>query len=199
MEDKLIKEVFKGMKRELPKRGVCPDEADLACFAEGTMDDKGLERIEEHLVSCSKCCDYVVSLNKVINFSEEERLPEIGYAIVAWNDTYPRSAQGWVFKTELSLDRGREVRASIRLGSRAPFQVCVTNWMSLPDPPGETLKPSAENCLHRAYWEDGELKYRTATPQDIADWITFNLENLRVRPREMGSNEDQQCHCDKES
>ncbi|MCK5421087.1 MAG: DUF4384 domain-containing protein, partial [Deltaproteobacteria bacterium] len=24
----------------------------------------------------SKCCDYVVSLNKVINFSEEERLPE---------------------------------------------------------------------------------------------------------------------------
>lgn len=77
MEDKLIKQVFKGMKKEIPKPGKCPDEADLACFEEGTLDDKERERIEEHLVSCPKCCDYVVSLNKVVHFSEDERLPEI--------------------------------------------------------------------------------------------------------------------------
>ncbi len=77
MEDKLIKDVFKGMKKELPKHGECPDETDLACFEEGTLDERERERIEKHLISCSKCCDYVVCLNKVIHFSEEESLPEI--------------------------------------------------------------------------------------------------------------------------
>ena len=77
MEDKLIKQTFNEVKKGLCINGECPDEADLACFAEGIMDEKELERIEEHLISCSKCCDYVVSLNKVINFSEKERLPEI--------------------------------------------------------------------------------------------------------------------------
>ena len=77
MEDKLIKQAFNETKKGLIISSKCPDEADLACFAEGIMDEKELERIEEHLLSCSKCCDYVVSLNKVINFSEKERLPEI--------------------------------------------------------------------------------------------------------------------------
>jgi hypothetical protein len=77
MEDKLIRKIFDEMKEELPKTGECPDEADLVCFAEGIMDEKKTERIEKHLISCSKCCDYVVSLNKVINFSAEERLPEV--------------------------------------------------------------------------------------------------------------------------
>jgi len=77
MEDKRIKEAFKEMRKGLSKLEKCPDEADLACFEEGTLDERERERIEKHLISCSKCCDYVVCLNKVINFSEEESLPEI--------------------------------------------------------------------------------------------------------------------------
>jgi len=77
MENKPIKEAFKEMKKGLSKPGECPDESDLACFEEGTLDERERERIEKHLISCSKCCDYVVSLNKVINFSEKERLPEV--------------------------------------------------------------------------------------------------------------------------
>jgi len=77
MEDKQIKKAFKEMKKGLSNLEECPDEADLACFAEGIMDEKERERVEGHLISCSKCCDYVVCLNKVINFPEEERLPEI--------------------------------------------------------------------------------------------------------------------------
>jgi len=77
MEDKLIKEACKEMKRGLPTTGKCPDEAKLACFLEGTMDEKEKESIAEHLVLCSKCCDYLVSLNKVIHFPAEERIPEV--------------------------------------------------------------------------------------------------------------------------
>ena len=77
MEDKLIKEAFKEMKKGLSKPEKCPDETDLACFEEGTLDERERETIEKHLISCSKCCDYVVCLNKVINFSEEKELPEI--------------------------------------------------------------------------------------------------------------------------
>ena len=77
MNNKLIKEAFKEMKKELPKLGECLDENDLACFEEGTLDERERERIEKHLISCSTCCDYVVSLNKVVNFSEKERFPDI--------------------------------------------------------------------------------------------------------------------------
>jgi len=77
MEDKLIKEAYKEMKKGLSKTGKCPDQADLSRFAEGIMDEKETESIEEHLVSCSNCCDYMVSLNKVINFPSGERLPEV--------------------------------------------------------------------------------------------------------------------------
>lgn len=77
MEDELIKKAFKEMKKEMAKPGKCPDEADLARFTEGIMDEKESEGIEEHLVYCSKCCDYVVSLNKVVQFQAEEDLPEV--------------------------------------------------------------------------------------------------------------------------
>jgi len=77
MENELIKRTFKEMKRGLSRPGKCPDEAELACFLEGTMDEKETERIEEHLVLCSKCCDYLVSLNKVIYFPAEEKVPEV--------------------------------------------------------------------------------------------------------------------------
>ena len=77
MEDKLIKTAFKEMKRKMPTHKGCPDEADICRFVEGGMDEKASEGIEKHLVSCPTCCDYVVSLNRVINFSEEENLPEV--------------------------------------------------------------------------------------------------------------------------
>lgn len=77
MENKLIKLAFNEAKKGLIISGECPDDYDLTCFAEGTLDEKEKEKIEEHLISCPKCCDYVVSLNKVIHFSEEKELPEI--------------------------------------------------------------------------------------------------------------------------
>jgi hypothetical protein len=77
MKDELIKRTFKKMKSGLSRPGKCPDESDLAHFLEGIMNEKEKEGISEHLISCSTCCDYVVSLNKVINFPAGERLPEI--------------------------------------------------------------------------------------------------------------------------
>jgi len=77
MEDKLIKETFKEVKKGLYKTGKCPDETELVHFLEGIMDEKEAEGIEKHLVLCSKCCEYVVSLNKIIHFPAEERLPEV--------------------------------------------------------------------------------------------------------------------------
>ena len=43
MEDKLIKEAFKEMKKGLSKLGKCPDETDFACFEEGTLDERERE------------------------------------------------------------------------------------------------------------------------------------------------------------
>ena len=77
MEDKLIKTAFKEMKSKMPTHKGCPDETDMCRFLEGGIDEKASERIEKHLLSCPACCDYVVSLSKVINFPEEENLPEV--------------------------------------------------------------------------------------------------------------------------
>ncbi|TNF52768.1 DUF4384 domain-containing protein [bacterium] len=77
MEEKLIKTALKEMKRKMPTTKGCPDDADLCQFVEGRMDEKASEGIEKHLLSCALCCDYVVSLNKVINFPEGEPLPEV--------------------------------------------------------------------------------------------------------------------------
>ena len=77
MEDKLIKTAFREMKSKMPTHKGCPDETDMCRFLEGGMDEKASERIEKHLLSCPPCCDYVVSLNKVINFPEGEHLPEV--------------------------------------------------------------------------------------------------------------------------
>lgn len=77
MEDKLIKAALKEMKNKMPEKKGCPDDADICRFVEGGMDEKASELIEKHLISCPPCCDYVVSLNKVINFPEEEHLPEV--------------------------------------------------------------------------------------------------------------------------
>ena len=77
MEDTLIKTAFKEMKSKMPEKKGCPDDTDICRFVEGGMDEKASERIEKHLVSCPTCCDYVVSLNRVITFSEEENLPEV--------------------------------------------------------------------------------------------------------------------------
>ena len=77
METKLIKETLKQIKREMPQQEKCPDEADMCRFVDGTMDEKETEQLEKHLVSCQTCCDYVVSLNRVIHFPEGELLPDV--------------------------------------------------------------------------------------------------------------------------
>jgi hypothetical protein len=77
MENQLIKKIFSAMKKDISPMGTCPDEIDLFRFVEGSMDEKKRVLLEEHLISCPKCCDYVVSLNKVIHFPGDEALPEV--------------------------------------------------------------------------------------------------------------------------
>ena len=77
MENKLIKRAFAAIQKEVTPKGTCPDETDLTRFAEGGMDEKKRVPLEEHLISCQKCCDYVVSLHKVIHFPADEILPEV--------------------------------------------------------------------------------------------------------------------------
>ena len=77
MEEKLIKSAFKEMKKKMPTTKGCPEDAELCRFVEGGMDEKASELIEKHLLACTLCCDYVISLNKVINFPEGETLPEV--------------------------------------------------------------------------------------------------------------------------
>ena len=102
MEDKLIKEAFSERKEGLPKTGECPDEAELARFLEGIMDGKEAKGIEEHLVSCSTCCDYVVSLNKVINFQAEERLPEVPDEQIKQISALVKEKKGYSFSESIS-------------------------------------------------------------------------------------------------
>jgi len=77
MENKLIKRTFSALKKGIAPGGTCPDEMDLSRFAEGGMDEKKRAFVEEHLISCQKCCDYVVSLHKVMHFPADEPLPEV--------------------------------------------------------------------------------------------------------------------------
>jgi hypothetical protein len=77
MENKLIKRAFAAIQKEVTPKGTCPEETDLTRFAEGGMDEKKRVPLEEHLISCQKCCDYVVSLHKVIHFPGDEPLPEV--------------------------------------------------------------------------------------------------------------------------
>ena len=77
MEEKLLKSAFKEMKRKIPPTKGCPDDADLCLFVEGGMDEKASKLIENHILLCSECSDYVISLNKIINFPEGEPLPEV--------------------------------------------------------------------------------------------------------------------------
>ena len=77
MEAKLLKETYSKVRKAIKKKGECPDEADLCRFAEGLMDERETGRVEAHLVSCPTCCDYVVALNRVIQFPAEEKLPDV--------------------------------------------------------------------------------------------------------------------------
>ena len=107
MEDELIKKSFKEMKKKLPKGGKCPDEDDLARFAEGIMDEGEAKKIKEHLLLCSKCCDdyatLTMALNKVDSFPPEEDLPEVSdkqmkrvYAIADDKDKKRHSPSGTI-------------------------------------------------------------------------------------------------------
>ena len=77
MEDKLIKQAFKKMQKSRSHGGKCPDECDFCQFLEGLMEEEKRALMEKHLLSCPACSDYVVSLHKVMNFPEGEKMPEI--------------------------------------------------------------------------------------------------------------------------
>jgi hypothetical protein len=77
MEEKLIKSALKEVKRKIPTAKGCPDDSNLCLFVEGGLDEKASELIEKHLLLCPECSDYVISLNKIINFPEAEPLPEV--------------------------------------------------------------------------------------------------------------------------
>jgi hypothetical protein len=77
MENKLIKRAFAAIQKEVTPKGTCPDEIDLTRFTEGGMDEKKRVFVEEHLVSCPKCCDYVVALHKIIHFPADETVPGV--------------------------------------------------------------------------------------------------------------------------
>jgi hypothetical protein len=82
MENKLIKRTFAAIREGAGPAGACPDEIDLACFAEGKMDGEKRALLEQHLISCKQCCDAVVSLHKVVHFPGDELLPEVPKAEV---------------------------------------------------------------------------------------------------------------------
>ena len=126
MEDKLIRKIFDKMKEELSKTEKCPDENDLVRFAEGIMDEKEVASIEEHLALCPKCCDYVISLNKVMNFSEEENLPEVP-------DEQMRKAIGLVEERGGHI-RSKGVRIELEQIAQSIKDFFSFNWLAQPIP-----------------------------------------------------------------
>lgn len=108
MESKLIKRTFSALKKGITAGGTCPDEMDLSRFAEGGMDGEKRVTVEEHLISCQKCCDYVVSLHRVMHFPADEPLPEI-----------PRQQVRKV--NALVKDRGREKASQSNLERLSRF------------------------------------------------------------------------------
>jgi hypothetical protein len=62
--DLVIKHVFMKMKRRGPKPGKCPDEETLAAFCEGSLAQKEMERIEEHLTLCETCTESLIAFSE---------------------------------------------------------------------------------------------------------------------------------------
>ena len=127
MEDKLIKKTFKEVKKELSKTGKCPDEADFSRFLEGIMDEKESEGIAEHLVSCSSCCDYVVSLNRVINFPAEERLPEVP-------DEQMRKVRALVKDREKKYSLSENISSNLERMTQSIKRWLTFDWVAQPIP-----------------------------------------------------------------
>ena len=128
MENELIKKALREMKNKLPIVEKCPDEADLSRFAEGTTDEKESEGIAEHLVSCSTCCDYVVSLNKVINFPSEERLPEVP------DEQLRKVCEVCVLPKDKKKVRLESIASSLARITQSIKELFTFNWVAQPVP-----------------------------------------------------------------
>jgi len=86
-EDRLDKETvaaYRKIKEELKNkdRGKCPDEETLVCYLERRLDESEIEEVERHLSLCSKCTDYVVTLNNVLHTGEPGEFPEVPKGIM---------------------------------------------------------------------------------------------------------------------
>lgn len=62
--DLVIKQVFARMKKLSPKPDTCPDDELLASYLDGGVTEEERERIEEHLVLCSKCTESLISFSE---------------------------------------------------------------------------------------------------------------------------------------
>lgn len=63
--DLVIKQVFARMKKLSPKPAKCPDDELLAAYLEGNLGEKDRDKIEEHLVACTKCTESLIASSEV--------------------------------------------------------------------------------------------------------------------------------------
>jgi len=67
--DHTIKQIFARMKKDNPENSTCPGIEKLAAYYENTSTAPETEKIEEHLVYCSKCMESYLSLTEIEKFN----------------------------------------------------------------------------------------------------------------------------------
>lgn len=68
--------VYKAYRQEQPKDSQpCPDEETLVCFSEGRLTKPEIEKIQEHLIICSRCAE-ILSLLSLKGLQEQKEVPE---------------------------------------------------------------------------------------------------------------------------
>ena len=104
--DKVIKQVFARVKKQGPKGEVCPDDEVLAAYCEGTLDEEGREKIEEHIAFCSQCAESLLA------FAEAEK-------------SYSSDVK--TYSTDKML---RWVKSLVKEKERTSLWDGISNWLS---------------------------------------------------------------------
>ena len=167
MEDKLLKEKFAKVKKEMAKKGKCPDEADLCRYAEGLLDEKEAEQFEIHMVLCPTCCDYVISLNRVIHFPEEEKLPELP------EEQLKKASQACA----IELDKGIRMPKPVKEGLADQLIGFFKNFLSfdwLAQPLPVLVRSGAAALLLLLVVSAGYVYYQQVVPIGIQMAVTGN-------------------------
>jgi S1-C subfamily serine protease len=95
--DEKIKKAVSQMER--PEPTSCPDEEALVCYLEGRLGERERDEIEGHLADCSRCCDQVIAMNRVIH-AEKEAPPASEEAIQKAMDLVPERPLGTLEPSE---------------------------------------------------------------------------------------------------